>query len=220
MRQGGPAALSFRNIARGLGCSPSVFYNYLPNVDNAAGRSAEGQAHIERALEASRSAGDGAGVAMALSNLSDLALTSGDYARGAQLATEALEVAGPNGDPHIVQISHINAATGFVRTGRFDEAEAAVHQAMRLGRQLDDPLTISGGLRILALAAIGRGDPRRAARLMALARRWTADVNNPLEPTEQALDDTIRAELDRMDPQVRAAEERMGEALSLDAIDT
>jgi AcrR family transcriptional regulator len=33
LRQGGPAALSFRNIARGLGCSPSVFYNYVPNVE-------------------------------------------------------------------------------------------------------------------------------------------------------------------------------------------
>ncbi|WP_373045793.1 TetR/AcrR family transcriptional regulator [Vulgatibacter sp.] len=34
LRVGGPAAVSLRNIARGLGCSAGVFYNYICNVED------------------------------------------------------------------------------------------------------------------------------------------------------------------------------------------
>ncbi|HEV2776287.1 MAG TPA: AAA family ATPase [Solirubrobacteraceae bacterium] len=135
----------------------------LGNVHHRRGEWSRAEACFATALE-----GSGAGTVLRARVLSDLGHTlrqSGDSARGAQLAADALRIATAAGDPRAEAQAHNLLGVLAHDGGDVLGATAQLERSLELARELGDPAAQAAALNNLALVQREAGALHRAREL-------------------------------------------------------
>jgi predicted ATPase/DNA-binding SARP family transcriptional activator len=174
--------------------------------------------HAEAAELFRRTGQEGRGFAGLYNQLGQVARARGELERARQLHGEALaivrQVLGWS-----VPYTLASLACAEARLGDLDEAEAHLREAAGLVLAHPQPPTAALVLAGAALAAIGRGRPERAARLLAAAAatRERAGVT-PIGAEAHEADLVAEAVAARLDPAALAAARDAGRALDPAAV--
>lgn len=137
----------------------------LGNAMRALGRPGEARSWLESSLERHRRLKDNFYVGYCLWSLAGLAYENNDFARAQELNQQALECFRKINSRLYVAAALVQLGMNSLALGRHDEAGALMRQALALGRESNDPLTILQLLEALAYHAVVEETPERAVTL-------------------------------------------------------
>ncbi|MGH9116901.1 MAG: BTAD domain-containing putative transcriptional regulator [Acidimicrobiales bacterium] len=172
---------------------------------------------LDTALSMSRRLGERMTIGLVLDNQASLAAALGDHERAARLGRESLD--------HYRAVPYREGITSALRIiggamaamGRYDEAEAALSEALALGRRLGHRGSIASQLDALARIANARGAAERAALLKGASEGVRAAIQLPAPGAEAEAQAQLVKELDATLGREQAATIRArGAALALD----
>ncbi|MDE2256554.1 MAG: GGDEF domain-containing protein [Xanthomonadaceae bacterium] len=133
------------------------------------GDDASARDYFGRALEVARRHGDSANYAATLGTWAGYLVDSGEFAPALAAAEESLAVSSAIGDRPSVGFDLLNSGRALLGLGRSTEADARLHDALAIGRELNQHEIIAHSQVSLAEAALARGDAVRANRLLQAA---------------------------------------------------
>jgi predicted ATPase/class 3 adenylate cyclase len=194
----------------------AVALNNLGQTHALRGDTERATAYLEESLALRRRIGDMSRIALSLTNVAYMMLGRGDIGRAAALYSEAAEIATAIGDKRHVCFAFGGLASVAYRQRRWEDAETHARASLRLAKELGSKLSMVEAIFCIAGIAATTGDAARTARLAAAADLY----HSPLAPDGMALDDEIRANIER----AKAASEletwqqawAAGRAMSLD----
>ncbi len=132
--------------------------------DDAAARD-----YFTRALDVARHHGDSANYAATLGTWAGYLVDSGEFAPALAAAEESLAVSGAIGDRPSVGFDLLNSGRALLGLSRLAEADARLHEALAIGRELNQHEIIAHSQVSLAEAALARGDAAQANKLLQAA---------------------------------------------------
>lgn len=144
---------------------------------------------FDESLALKRGLGDTWDVARTLVNLGELAWRSGDYDRAEGLYRESLEVGQAPGAPvdkEIIAAVNNNLGELALCRGDHERAEGLYCRALATWHEIGDRFRVTLALGGLGGAAAGLGDPRRAARLLAVAEALREQTGAHLDADNEA----------------------------------
>jgi len=156
----------------------------------------------EEALTLLRQAGDLAGIAQALTNLSIYAYNHGDHERSKAAGQESLEIAIKIGDQLREHIQYGNLGEIAMNEGDYEAAVTLFKRSLVWAGRHGNSTMVLSGLANLARACSLRGGPERTARLFGAGEALSENLGVQLQPSEVS-------EYDRSAALVR---EQLGEA--------
>jgi len=165
-----------------------------------------------------REVGDTRIAALAINNLGDLALTTGDYTRAGPLFEESHALLEARGDTANLARSLFNRGAVELMLG--DDAAAGLHfrEGLALARDTDDKEDLAWCLEGLASLAAREGDGERASTLLGVAGALLAHMGADFKPFERRLHEATEAEATALcGPTVHAAARDRGASLTLPA---
>jgi predicted ATPase/transcriptional regulator with XRE-family HTH domain len=124
------------------------------------------QSAAEEALRTFTELGNKQGIAVALTDLSDIFRSLGDYDKALGLGLQALEISRGLADPLGTLVSLIMVGWAEIRPGYYDQAAVHIEEALSIGRQLDAPNRTAFALAGLAEVKLRQGDYESADNLL------------------------------------------------------
>jgi tetratricopeptide (TPR) repeat protein len=198
--------------------SDGVVSEARARVLSAAGllRSRQGEfdraaVHYEAGLEASRALGDQRGIAEALNNLGNTALSRGDPRAAARLYEEGYELRRTLDDPHDLAMSVNNLAISAIELGDLARAAWLVEEAIALAHEHRDTAGLVTTLINRGVVARRQGDHQRAAEALKESLRLARDIGNE-RASAMAL--TNLGHVERAEGREQAAREDYAEGLA------
>jgi len=168
-----------------LGRTDGIMSEARARVLGAAGilRSRHGdfvgaEAHYEASLEVSRALGDQRGIAEALNNLGNTALSRGDQQLAVRLYERSYELRRGLGDPHDLAMSVNNLAVSAIEVGDLPRAGPLLEQAIALAREHRDTAALVTTLINLGIVARRQGEHQRAAEALKESLRLARDLGD------------------------------------------
>ena len=132
--------------------------------DDAAARD-----YFTRALDVARRHGDSANYAATLGTWAGYLVDAGEFAPALAAAEESLAVSSAIGDRPSVGFDLLNSGRALLGLGRPAEADTRLHDALAIGRELNQHEIIAHSQVSLAEAALDRGDAAQANKLLQAA---------------------------------------------------
>ena len=156
-------------------------------------------------------------MALAINNLGDLALTTGDYERARPLFEESHVLLTTRGDTSNIARSHFNRGAAALMLSEDETAEADFLDGLGLARRTGDLEDVAWCLEGLAAAAARRRDGERAATLIGAAGALLTRMGAEFKPFERQLHEATETQATSLvgEPEYRAVRER-GASLTLD----
>ncbi|MBS0556818.1 MAG: diguanylate cyclase [Proteobacteria bacterium] len=133
------------------------------------GDDATARDYFGRALDVARRHGDSANYAATLGTWAGFLVDAGEFAPALAAAEESLAVSSAIGDRPSVGFDVLNSGRALLGLGRLDEADARLHEALAIGRELNQHEILAHSQVSLAEAALARGDAAQAGRLVQAA---------------------------------------------------
>jgi tetratricopeptide (TPR) repeat protein len=149
----------------------------------------------EEGLAICRELNDRAGIAQALNALGELVRNHGDYERAAVLYEESLALAREIGDRLREQMMSMNLGYVAYHHGNYHLAETLFTEGIGLAVELDLKPDLVKNFGFLAGAIGQQGQVERAARLMAICEKLTADIGIVHQPADQLEYDHYKASI-------------------------
>lgn len=125
--------------------------------------------YFTRALDVARRHGDSANYAATLGTWAGYLVDSGEFAPALAAAEESLAVSGAIGDRPSVGFDLLNSGRALLGLGRLAEADTRLHDALAIGRELNQHEIIAHSQVSLAEVALARGDATQANKLLQAA---------------------------------------------------
>ncbi|HZW50370.1 MAG TPA: diguanylate cyclase [Rudaea sp.] len=125
--------------------------------------------YFTRALDVARRHGDSANYAATLGTWAGYLVDSDEFAPGLAAAEESLAVSGAIGDRPSVGFDLLNSGRALLGLGRLAEADTHLHDALAIGRELNQHEIIAHSQVSLAEVALARGDAAQANKLLQAA---------------------------------------------------
>ena len=173
----------------------------LGEVAQDEGDQAAAKNYYEQSLVLCRSLGDVKGSSIALGHLAILALLQNDYEQAERLCYEALVMGRERGNSRATAIALTTLGFASWGQGKLKLAEMQFTEALALQAGFPDKRVAQYSLMGVALVALARNQPVRAARLLGAADSQRERIGTPLPPSQRhqydALVDSIRAQLDK-----------------------
>lgn len=132
--------------------------------DDAAARD-----YFTRALDVARRHGDSANYAATLGTWAGYLVDSNEFAPALAAAEESLAVSGAIGDRPSVGFDLLNSGRALLGLNRLAEADAHLHDALAIGRALNQHEIVAHSQVSLAEVALARGNAAQANRLLQAA---------------------------------------------------
>ena len=145
---------------------------------------------LEEAVELAREVGDTRIAALAINNLGDLALTTGDYVRARPLFEESHGLLVARGDTANIARSLFNRGAVDLMLGDHAAADRRFREALVLAGETGDKEDLAWCLEGLASVAAVAGDGERAATLHGVAGALLAEMGAEFKPFERQLHET------------------------------
>jgi predicted ATPase/transcriptional regulator with XRE-family HTH domain len=120
----------------------------------------------EEALAIFQALGEQAGIARALTDLSDVARAQGDYGKALVLGEQSLDVNRALGDAHGTVVSLVMVGWAEMRPGYYARAAQHLEEALELARQIKVPNRIGLALSALGEVMLRLGNYERAISLL------------------------------------------------------
>jgi predicted ATPase len=177
----------------------------------------EARALLDEAEARARKLGERMTIGLVLDNQASLANAVGDYERAARLGRESLD--------HYRAVPYREGVTSALRIiggsmaalGRYDDAEAALAEAITIGRRLGHLGSVASQLDALARIARARGEDERAALLLGATEGVRATIGVPAPAAEGEAQIRLAGELAESLGEDRLVRARAkGAALTLD----
>ena len=168
-----------------------------------------------------RDVGDTRIAALAINNLGDLALTTGDYERARPLFEESHALLEARGDTANLARSLFNQGAVALMLGDHRTARARFRDGLALASETGDKEDIAWCLEGLAALAARSGDGERAATMLGAAAALLTQMGADFKPFERQLHETTERQAEALCGPVQhgAARER-GTAMPLaEAVD-
>ena len=168
-----------------------------------------------------RDVGDTRIAALAINNLGDLALTTGDYERARPLFEESHALLEARGDTANLARSLFNQGAVALMLGDDRTARARFRDGLALASETGDKEDIAWCLEGLAALAARSGDGERAAALLGAAAALLTQMGADFKPFERQLHETTERQAETLAGRTEhiAARER-GAAMGLpEAVD-
>ena len=135
-------------------------------------------AHHEASLEVSRALGDRRGIAEAVNNLGNTALSQGDLRLAARLYEEGYELRRMLGDPHDLAMSVNNLAIAAIELGDLPRAAGLLDEATSLAREHRDTAGLVTTLINVGIVARRQGEHDRASGALRESLLLARDLGN------------------------------------------
>ena len=142
---------------------------------------------LAEAVELAREVGDTRIAALAINNLGDLALTTGDYARAQPLFEESHALLVTRGDTANIARSLFNRGAVDLMLDEYDAADRRFREALVLAGETGDKEDLAWCLEGLAAVAAVGGDGERAATLLGVAGALLSEMGAQFKPFERQL---------------------------------
>jgi hypothetical protein len=108
------------------------------------------------------------------------ALYAGDDAQAQRWLAEVLTHDSRSGDKDGTAATKRMLGYALVNLGQCAEAAGMIRESLVVSRAMGDRQAVAAGVAAFAALALGRGDPRRAARLLGASEAITAAIHMPL----------------------------------------
>jgi predicted ATPase/DNA-binding XRE family transcriptional regulator len=191
----------------------------LGYIEHADDRLAAARDYFRRSIEGFRVLPGHWGAGAALSGLAWVALATGDDGEAERLIDEATSLLRHVGPWYLLLALYVRGILAL-RRDKPDQAIAVMRESLMQIRQLGDKFAFVGALRVLAIAAVIKGDHAWAARI--LGAREKAIERTGTSFRDPSLDDLAeRAERDarlRLGPDQWAREHAAGRGTSIDSL--
>ena len=172
--------------------------NNLGALAALQGDYAQSEALLLEALALWRKLGKDIAVASTLTNLAFLERERGDFEAAEGYCEESLHLARAQGDRRGAALTLSIRAEIAAETGEHARAHSLYADVFPVAAEVGDTQTISDGLAVLGRAALSRGLPERAARLLGAARALNdatgfQEKSRALVAMDRAVEDARRA---------------------------
>ena len=142
------------------------------------GRVAEGEAHLQAAIEAHLESGNRYGQAAALTASASVAFHQNSYAEALTRQAAALEIWQELHDAHFEAIAVVNVGHALERLGRLDEAARMLERGVELNRSLGNSLVEASAWECLGEVRAGLQDWPSAVEAYTTARSLVVGVDD------------------------------------------
>ena len=122
--------------------------------------------YFTRSIEVATQHGDYSNYASTLGTYASYLVDTGEYAPALAAADEALAVARVIGNRPSTGFDLLDSGRALIGLGRLPEATARLHQALALGRELDQQEIVARSLVALSEAALDNGDRQQTHKLL------------------------------------------------------
>ena len=191
----------------------------LGYVEHSDGSLAAARDYFRRSIEGFQALPDHWGTGHALSGLAWVAVAAGDDDEAGRLVDEATSLLRHAGPWYLSLALYVRAILAL-RRDKPDEAIAVVRESLTQSRQLDDKFACVGALRLLAVAAVLKGDATWAARILGardavIEHTGTAFVDRSVHALAERAERDVRA---RLGPDLWARAYAAGRGASIDSL--
>jgi len=191
----------------------------LGYVEHSDGSLAAARDYFRRSIEGFQALPDHWGTRHALSGLAWVAVAAGDDDEAGRLVDEATSLLRHAGPWYLSLALYVRAILAL-RRDKPDEAIAVVRESLTQSRQLDDKFACVGALRLLAVAAVLKGDATWAARILGardavIEHTGTAFVDQSVHALAERAERDVRA---RLGPDLWARAYAAGRGASIDSL--